>query len=81
MNTMKMPGFAAECSLYKGSKHYYLAGTLSALKGGQKVVPQRIRFWERVACGIGTAGATLVGGPAAGAAYSALCLALADESD
>ena len=40
MNTMKMPGFSAEASLYKSGEFYQSARTCSALPGRQGVLPQ-----------------------------------------
>jgi len=40
MNTMKMPGFTAEASLYKPTKRYYIAASGSA--AAVQVVPQQL---------------------------------------
>ena len=40
MNTMNMPRFTAEASLYKTSGHYRIAGTSNALVGSPGVLPQ-----------------------------------------
>ncbi len=37
---MKTPGFTAEASLYKTSRHYYVVGTLDANKCSGEVLPQ-----------------------------------------
>lgn len=42
MNTMNIPGFTAEVSLYKASERYRMARTINAMANDQKIVPQRI---------------------------------------
>jgi hypothetical protein len=44
MNTMNMPGFTAEASLYKASERYSMARTVDAMANDQKILPQRIRI-------------------------------------
>jgi hypothetical protein len=46
MNTMNMPRFTAEASLYQASERYSMARTVNAMVNNQKVVPQRIRVCE-----------------------------------
>ena len=41
MNTISMPGFTAETSLYKTSEHYQMAQVIAALKSKGAVVPQQ----------------------------------------
>lgn len=36
MNTMNMPGFSAEASLYRSSAHYQVGAMLVGLKQGEK---------------------------------------------
>jgi hypothetical protein len=40
MNTMNMPGFTGETSLYKTSGHYRIVGTPNDLLGSRGVLPQ-----------------------------------------
>lgn len=40
MNTMNMPGFTGEASLYKTSGHYRIVGTPDDLLGSRGVLPQ-----------------------------------------
>jgi len=40
MNTINMPGFTAEASLYKTNGHYLIAGTPNDLVGSRRVLPQ-----------------------------------------
>ena len=47
MNTINMPGFTAEASLYKASERYNMARTV-AMANDQKIVPQRIRICGHV---------------------------------
>ena len=42
MNTMNMPGFSAEASLYKSGEFYQSARACSALPGRQGVLPQGV---------------------------------------
>ena len=44
MNTMRIPGFTAESSLYKTSEQYDLMGAPNAPEGEQQVLPQRIKL-------------------------------------
>jgi hypothetical protein len=51
MNTINMPGFAAEASLYKTSGHYRaMAGTSNDLAGSRGVLPQLPRQIELLQC-------------------------------
>jgi len=40
MNTINMPGFTAESSLYKTGEHFYWVGILGPHEGRKAVVPQ-----------------------------------------
>ena len=44
MNTMNMPGFTAESSLYKSSEHYAFASAWGKEVEGQAVTPQQLCF-------------------------------------
>lgn len=57
MNTMNMPGFTAEASVYRTRGHYWVAGTPNDFAGGQGVLPQLSLglsgsqlYWCRLAC-------------------------------
>ncbi len=55
MNTINMPGFTAETSLYKTSGRYRIAGTPNDLGGSRGVLPQLDDVWTTdkvcTACG------------------------------
>ena len=40
MNNMNMPGFTAEASLYKTSRHHWVYGAANELAGDRGVLPQ-----------------------------------------
>ena len=42
MNTMNMPGFTAEASLYQANERYQMIGTLVAPEDGRKILPQQV---------------------------------------
>jgi hypothetical protein len=48
MNSMNLPGFTAEASLYTASERYSMAGTVDATANDQRIVPQRIRLCGHV---------------------------------
>jgi hypothetical protein len=65
MNTMNMPGFAAEASLYHTNNHYRLAagGPFLSGNGITTVIPQGCGWGKTILCGAGVAfgGAVCVG--------------------
>jgi hypothetical protein len=80
MNTMTMPGFTAEASLYQTSNHYRFAAGGSLLDDGTTVSLQGCGFVDEIKCGIfvaaGVTGCSLlcVGAVVAGPAAIAACV-------
>jgi hypothetical protein len=46
MNTMNMPGFTAEVSLYNATVCFPKARTFDELTNGPKIIPQRVPLCE-----------------------------------
>jgi hypothetical protein len=71
MNTMNMPRFTAETSLYKTHNHYRSAGGSLPSNGNTTVIPQACRWWaEGPVCAGVIAGGSVV--------CTASCLAAAE---
>lgn len=51
MNTINMPGFAAEALLYRTSNHYFTAGGGFVSDGNTTVTPQGCRWLNGILCG------------------------------
>jgi hypothetical protein len=67
MNTMRMPGFTGEASLYRTDNHYrFAAGSGFVNNGSANIIPQDCGFWKTLECGFFTA--------ATEAACALLCL-------
>ena len=52
MNTMNMPGFTAETSLYKTSGRYQSVATQSYSRGEQRVISQLLLPYYAIPCGV-----------------------------
>jgi hypothetical protein len=72
VNTMNMPGFTAESSLYRTNNHYLTAGGSFSSDGHVTLAPQACGWIKGITCGVAIGGgvtlctaACLGGGPAA----------------
>lgn len=60
MNSVKMPGFTGEASLYMSSEHYRAAGAGNGIAASPEVLPQLRTIWTTAdiceACGCSVSG-------------------------